>query len=86
MPADARDCGHVIDTPAGLQALARCTPRRATLLVAADHMPKNTLHSAVGRLRSLAPISRQPVRLLVLATLPADRSAAVRLIDVDRSL
>ncbi len=84
-PTDAWDCGDVIDTPAGLQALSQFVPRRATLVVA-DMLTAATLHLVIHGLRALAPTFRQPVRLLVLGPLPAAQSGAVRLIDVDRSL
>lgn len=83
--ADAWDCGTVIDTPAGLQALARFVPRRATLVVA-DDMTEATLHPVIDGLQSRAPTFSQPIRLLVLRALPASKSSAGLLIDGSRSL
>lgn len=66
-PHDAWDCGYVIDTPAGLQALARFTPRRATLLVA-EGLPVATLRSVITDLHARQAALAQPLRLLVLGT------------------
>ena len=72
-PADAWDCGCVRDTAAGLLALARFVPRRATLLVV-DGLTDATV-ATVATLW-LALQARQhgfahPVRVLVLGPTPS---------------
>jgi hypothetical protein len=64
-PEDAWDSGYVIDTPAGLQALARFQPRRATLVVA-QGLKADVLQAATEGLASRQNSLAQPVRLLVL--------------------
>ncbi|MDP2007396.1 MAG: hypothetical protein Q8K45_17105 [Rubrivivax sp.] len=78
LPADAWDSGHLIDSLAGLQALARFTPRRATLLVAGN-LPAPTLQAVVTDLHARQVHWAQPVRLLVLSKsrLPAELAFAV---------
>ena len=64
-PADAWDSGTIIATPQGLQALARFTPRRATLLVA-DDLPAGALLTVMADLHARQSQLAQPLRLLVL--------------------
>ncbi len=61
---DIWDCGHAIDTPAGLLALAAFRPRRPTLIVV--EAPSAALREALGRLAQREPDLPHPVRLLVL--------------------
>lgn len=64
-PDDAWDCGYVIDTAAGLQALARFVPRRATLLVA-DGLSAQTLGVVAHGLFSRQALFAHALRLLIL--------------------
>ncbi len=82
-PADAWDCGYVVDTPAGLQALARFVPRRATLMVA-DDLPADVLHAVANGLKSRQTQLRQAVRLLVVGTGPVTDGLAATTITLAR--
>lgn len=63
------DSGTLRDTPAGLQALARFQPRRATLIVA-DRARPGTVQTALQDLSQRAATWRHPVRVLVLGGVP----------------
>lgn len=65
LPADAWDSGYVIPTPTGLQALARFTPRRATLVVAEGLEPSG-LRFVVETLQARQAQFTQPLRLLLV--------------------
>lgn len=80
-PSDPWDSGYVIDTPAGVQALSRFMPRRATLLVAA-HMAPDTLSAVLDDLHSRQARFACPVRVLVLGPMPATPAAQFTAIDV----
>lgn len=64
-PGDVWDAGSVIDTPAGLDALARFVPRRPTLVVA-DGLDDARLGRVLEAIEPRAPTFTRPVRLLVL--------------------
>jgi hypothetical protein len=64
------DSGTLRDTPAGLQALTRFEPRRATLIVAERTAP-STLQAALHSLVQRSGGFHHPVRVLVLAAAPA---------------
>lgn len=68
-PADAWDCGYAIDTPAGLQALARFAPRRATLVVA-EGLSTQALSTLAAGLQSRQAQFTHAVRLLIVCAGP----------------
>lgn len=64
-PADAWDCGYVIETPAGLQALERFAPRRATLVVA-DSLSAAVLRTIATGLQERQAQFAHALRLLIV--------------------
>ncbi len=85
-PQDPWDSGYLRDSPAGVEALARFQPRRATLLVA-EHIAPAALQVALPRLARQAGAQPLPLRLLVLgdlaAALPAGFTARHFQVPVD---
>lgn len=73
---DPWDCGYVREGAQGLAALARFTPRRATLIVAPSPASTEFLDS-IGKLALRQGQFRRPVRLLLLqgTALPEGLSA-----------
>lgn len=67
-PADPWDAGWLRAGSAGLQALARFTPRRPTLLVAGPALGRAHQQEAEALLRARQAQAPQPLRLLVLQT------------------
>ncbi len=63
------DCGFLRETPAALAALARFTPRRATLIVA-DALPAEQIQTCIELLARRHPGFLYPVRLLVVGAMP----------------
>jgi hypothetical protein len=80
-PANAWDCGYVIDTPAGLQALARFVPRRATLVVA-EGLSIDVLRTVAAGLQARQAQFAHAVRLLVIGADPMPPGLAVTSIEV----
>lgn len=62
------DCGFLRTTPAALAALARFTPRRATLIVA-DALPAEQTQTCIELLARRHSGFRDPVRLLVVGAM-----------------
>lgn len=73
---DAWDAGYVIPTPAGLLALKRFRPRRATLVVA-EGLVTPVLRVVMDGFQAQQAIWTCPVRLLVLGTTSSATSASV---------
>jgi hypothetical protein len=63
------DSGTLRDTAAGLQALTRFTPRRATLIVA-DRIAPIRLQEALASLSRRSPTMRHPVCVLIIGAAP----------------
>ncbi|MDO9073473.1 MAG: hypothetical protein Q7U73_09410 [Rubrivivax sp.] len=80
-PTDAWDCGYVIDTPGGLQALARFVPRRATLMVA-DGLPPQALATVAAGLQARQAQFTHAVRLLAIGARTMTEGLAATTITV----
>ena len=72
---DPWDCGYVVSGPAGRDALARFSPRRATLMVALD-WPQTDLDEALTQLARSSSAWAHPARWLVV--LGRDQSLAAQ--------